>query len=339
MSESYPLIRYVIAGTLTRQYTLLPKGQAVIDQPGGSLISATGGLGMWDQDLGLIGRVGSDYPAAWLKTLTDRGFDVRGIKVLQVPIEQRAFAYYSDFETRSTTDPLAHFARLGLNVPQSLLGFNPPQPQIDSRTQPTNFTLRLNDFPGDYKDATAAHICPLDYLSHILLPSALRQGRVTTLTLDPGANYMLPAFWDDIPAVVKGLTALLVSEEKLTALFQGRSGDLWEMAETICAYGCEMIVIKRGGRGQYLYVHATRERWMIPAYPARVVNPAGAGDAFCGGFLAGYRKHYQPLQAALYGNISTSFMVEGHDPLYPLDALPGLAQARMEALRDSTHRM
>lgn len=339
LPESYPFIRYVLAGSLNRQYTLLPKGQTEFDQCGGSLAYAAGGLSLWEKNVGLIGRVGSDYPQDWLQKIESKGFDIRGIQVLKTPLELRSFACYSDYETRSTLEPLSHFARLGISVPSSLLGFNPQPPQIDSRTQPNDYTLRLNDFPTDYKDAAAAHICPLDYLSHLLLPSVLRQGRVTTLTLDPGENYMLPAFWDDIPAVVKGLTAMLVSEEKLTALFQGRSRDVWEMAEALCAYGCEMMVIQRGGRGQYLYVHASRERWVIPAYPSRMANPTGAGDAFSGGFLAGYRMYYQPVLAACYGNISASFMVEGNSPFYPMDAMPGLANARLEALRSTVHRV
>ena len=60
----------------------------------------------------------------------------------------------------------------------------------------------------------------------------------------------------------------------------------------------------------------------------RVVNPTGAGDAFCGGFLAGYRETYDPLEAALCGNISASLVVEGSGPFYALDVWPGLAEAR-----------
>jgi sugar/nucleoside kinase (ribokinase family) len=54
-------------------------------------------------------------------------------------------------------------------------------------------------------------------------------------------------------------------------------------------------VIKRGSRGQYLYNGSSRTRWIIPAYPVQMYDPTGAGDAFCGGFLAGYRSSYDPL--------------------------------------------
>jgi sugar/nucleoside kinase (ribokinase family) len=243
------------------------------------------------------------------------------------------FTAFSDEETRHTDAPVAHFARLNLPFPKSLLGYNPQPLQPDSRSQPSLRTIRMTEIPGSYLDATAAHLCPVDFLSHTLLPSVLRQGQVATITVDPAASYMNPIFWDDVQVMVKGVTGLLTSEEKLRSLFEGRSSDLWEMAEAIGSWGCEIIVIKRRGRGQFVYNHGNRSRWMIPAYPARVIDPTGAGDAFCGGFLAGFRSTYEPVDAALHGNISASLVIEGGGPFYALDALPGLAQARLEGLR------
>jgi sugar/nucleoside kinase (ribokinase family) len=98
------------------------------------------------------------------------------------------------------------------------------------------------------------------------------------------------------------------------------------------------VVIKRGAFGQYLYDSASHTRWIIPAYPARVVDLTGAGDAFCGGFLAGYHRTYDPLQAALFGNISASLVIEASDVFYALDSLPGLADARSQALKDMVRK-
>jgi sugar/nucleoside kinase (ribokinase family) len=171
-----------------------------------------------------------------------------------------------------------------------------------------------------------------------LLPPILRQGHVSTITIDPAATYMNPIFWDDIQVLVKGITAMLTSEEKLRGLFEGRTSDLWEMAETVASWGCDIVVIKRRGRGQYVYEHNGRSRWTIPAYPARIVDPTGVGDAFCGGFLTGYRLAYDPLEAALHGNISSSLVIEGSGVFYALDTLPGLAKARLEGLRGMARR-
>lgn len=333
-----PLLRFLIAGQLRRYYTLLPNGKSLLDVPGGGLLYAAAGLGIWASGIGLIGRVGEDYPQEWVQRFAQQGMDIRGVHVLPEAVDLRHFVAYPEGEAAVTENPVSHFARLGLQYPKSLLGYTPPATGIDSRTRAGPLTIRQNDFPADYLDATAAHICPLDYVSHSLLPAVFRRGQINTLTLDPGMNYMNPTFWDDIPVLLNGLNAFHVSEQKITNLFQGRSEDLWEMAETLSGYGCELIVIKLGSRGQYLYNGANHSRWIIPAYPVQVVDPTGAGDAFCGGFLAGYRETYDPLHAALTGNIAAAMVIEGTNPLYALDALPGLAKARFEALREMVRK-
>jgi cytidine kinase len=336
--SALPLLRFVIAGKLQRNYIITPQGKALLDIPGGSLLYAAAGLSIWETAIGLIGRAGEDYPQEWLASVGRYGIDVRGIHVLPEAVDVRYFLAHTDGDHSSTDNPVSHFARLGMPFPKTLLGYTPPSPQIDSRTRPGPLTIRQNSIPPDYLDATAAHLCPLDFLSHTLLPPVLRRGHINTITMDPGANYMNPTFWDDIPVLLNGLNAFLCSEEKLNNLFQGRSTDLWEMAETLAGYGCDMIVIKRGSSGQYLYDRTNHTRWIIPAYPVQVVDPTGAGDAFCGGFLAGYRSTYDPLQAALTGNVSAAMTIEGTHPFYALNAMPGLSKARLEALRETVRK-
>jgi sugar/nucleoside kinase (ribokinase family) len=333
--------RFILAGQLRREYIILPSGETRLDVPGGNVLYAGVGLGVWEPEPppAILARVGEDYPAEWLEEFTRRGLDTRGVRCLPQPLDLRSFTAYLSRTERARDDPVAHFARVGLPFPKELLGYRDTTSALDSRTRLLPTSLRQGDIPPDYLDASAAHLCPMDYLAHSLLPAVLRQAQFTTVTLDPSPSYMNPTFWDDVPALVTGLTAFLPSEEEMRGLFQGRSNDLWQMAEALAAYGCEIIVIKRGEGGQFMYDAASRARWEVPAYPSRMVDPGGAGDAFCGGFLAGYRRTYDPLQAALYGNISASLVVEGVGPFYARYALPGLAQARLEALKQSVRRL
>ncbi len=336
-----PSLRYVIAGQLKRDFGLIPGGKALVDVPGGNVIYAAAGFGVWEptEQVGLLARIGEDYPREWLFQFNQRGFDCRGVRVLPEAIDLRSFYVYTDNSIRLTEDPAAHFTRLQQPFPKALLNYTQPRNSYDSHSQLTSISLRQSDIPADYLDASAAHLCPIDYLTHTLLPAVLRQNGFTTVTLDPSAGTMTPTFWDDIPALVSGLTAFLPNEEELRKLFHGRSTDLWEMIEAITGYGCEIVVVKRGERGQYLYDRATRTHWEISAYPARVIDPTGAGDSFCGGFLAGYRRTYDPLQAVLYGSISASLTVEGSGAFYALDGLPSLAQARLDALKENIRKV
>lgn len=333
--------RFILAGHLNREFVILPSGQALIDVPGGNALYAAVGTAIWEPDPrpGIIARVGEDYPQEWLDTFADRGFDVRGVRVLPEAVDVRSFYAYPDRTTRLLDDPVAHFARLGLPYPKALLGYRVPNEHLDSRTHLSANSLRQGDIPVDFLEANAAHLCPSDYLTHSVIPAVLRQSQVATITLDPSPGYMNPTYWNDVPALITGLSAFLPSEEEVRLLFRGRSNDLWEMMEALAAYGCEIIVVKRGEKGQLLYDAGSRSRWEIPSYSARLVDPTGAGDAFCGGFIAGYRKVYDPLGAVLYGNISSSLVVEGSGPFFALDALPGLAEARLESLRQNVRKV
>ncbi|TLN16755.1 carbohydrate kinase family protein [bacterium] len=336
--ESVPLLRYLLFGQLSRDTILPLEGKPQVDIPGGSLFYSAAGLALWGNSCGLVGRVGEDYPQDWLTLFDRRQLDRRGVRTLPEALDVRAFYAYLDENTCQRDNPVSHFARLGEPFPKSLLGYANPTNSLDSRTQAAKLSLRMNDIPEDYLDATAAHLCPLDFISHSMIPPALRRGQMTTITLDPGEGYMNPIFWDDIPALVKGLSAFICSETKLANLFLGRSTDPWEMAEAIANYGCEFVVIKRGARGQYLYDSVSRVGWQLPAYPSKIVDPTGAGDAFSGGFLATLRETYDPLEAVLRGGVSASLVLEGSGPFYALDTLPGLPQARLESLRGMVRR-
>jgi sugar/nucleoside kinase (ribokinase family) len=334
-----PHLRFLVAGRLARCYTILPSGQTLEDVCGGAAVHAAAGVRIWEEGVGMIARVGSDYPQDWLDKAARSGIDPRGVRRLADPVDLRLFNAYPDAETKITENPVAIYANLDLSFPKQMLGYNPTVTQLDSRSRPGPLTIRQSDLPSDYYDATAAHICPLDFLSHTLLPPTLRGGHINTITLDPGEGYMDPSFFDDMPVILNGLTAFLCNEEKLARLFTGRTTDPWEMAEELAGMGCNLIVVKRGAAGQYLYDKAAHARWIIPAYPVQVTSLAGAGDAFCGGFLAGLRASYDPLIAALQGNISASFILSGSSPFFAIGAMPGLAEARLQALRDKVRRL
>ena len=324
---------FVIAGRFAREYILPPVGQPLLDALGGDLLYAAGGLALWEASIGLIGRVGEDLPRQWLRDLQTRGVDTRGIKVLPQSLDLRTFIAYNDFEHRSQSSPVSHFARREMTFPKALLGYQ-AQPKSDNLLTPT-----ISDIPKEFLDTRAIHLCPMDFTTQSQMTAAFKGGSVSTVSLDPAPEAMIPALAKDLRILLQGVTIFLPSEEELRALFWGMTHDLWEMAEAVSVYGCEVVIVKRGAYGQLVYDAAGKHRWEVPAYPARLADPTGAGDAFCGGCLAGYQKTFHPLEAALYGSVSASLKLEGSGPFYPLDVLPGLAEARLQALKEMVRKV
>ncbi len=330
---------FVIIGRIAREFILPAAGQPLLDNPGGNALYAAGGLMVWEKEIGLLTRIGEDYPRTWLKDLEARGMDVQGVLILPQSMDLRSFIAYDEKFSITHSNPVLQFARRELPFPKSLLGYqSSPEVQQDAKKPDPLVPLPV-EIPRDYLEAGAVHLCPLDFMSHNQLAQVFKAASVNTVTLDPSPGYMSPPFYKALRVVLSGLTAFLPSEEELRALFWGETHDLWEMAAALGDYGCEVIVVKRGARGQLVYDVQGKHKWEVPAYSARMTDPTGAGDSFCGGFLAGYKKTYDPLQAALYGNVSASLKIEGSGAFYPLDVLPGLAEARLHALKDLVRKV
>lgn len=333
---------YLLLGQLSREYLITPEKKYFIDQKGGNLLYAAGGSALWLEnrnEIGLVTRVGEDFPRSWIEELSAQKFNIEGIKILPEEIDLRSFRAYTDIRSSSTKDTIGHFAQLGITFPKSLLGYRDPHNKVDNLDFLSKTSLRESDLPKDYQYASAAHICSIDFITHSLMPTILRGKGLTTITLDPGSSYMNTNFWEKLPSILPGLTAFMPSEEDLKEFFRGRSEDIWEMIETIGDWGAELVIVKRGEKGQYLYNSSTKTKYEIPAYPSRMVDPTGAGDVFCGGFLIGYKKTFDPVQAVMYGNVAASFAVEGSGSFYANEVLPGLPQARLERLKDSIRRI
>ncbi|HEY5730421.1 MAG TPA: carbohydrate kinase family protein [Anaerolineales bacterium] len=326
-------IHYIVIGQLAREYILPEKGLPRLDAPGGSLLYAAVGLGVWESGVGLVGRAGDDYPRAWLNDVKSRGFDTSGIHILRQNLDVRQFIAYNESFEVNRVNPVSHFARRQMTVPKSLLGYQPDKKQDEA------VTLTVRDIPDDYLSARAAYICPMPLVTQTQLIAGLKRGDVHSFILDPSHVTMTPTSRRELPALLNGVTAFLPSEEEMRNLFQAETHDLWEMAEAISLYGCEYVVIKRGKYGQMLFNVGTREKFEIPAYPVRMEDPVGAGDSFGGGFVSGFCKNYDPLEGVLYGNVSASLTVEGGGAFHPLEAMPGLAEARLSALRQMVRKV
>jgi len=331
-SGSFP--RFVIAGCLNRDFILPISGEPSLNTLGGNLPYAAAGLKLWGMTAGLLARVGENYPQEWLQEIKNQGFDTHGIKVLSREIEHRRFMAHADLQAPHTQNPVQQFAGRGMAFPTELLGFRPRSISHDSRTKPLEQSIQISDVPQEYLEASALHLCPIDYLSHMILPSLFRQGQATTISLTPSPGYMTSSFWEEIPGLLSEITAFITPEEHIRNLFRGRQTDLWQMAAILADFGPEYVLIRTDAWSFYVFDRVSGNRWVVPLYQTKVVDPTGAMDAFAGGFLVGYRKTYDPLEGALMGSVAASLVMEGTGPFYALDAMQQLITLRLNALRD-----
>lgn len=322
----------VLFGRVERDTIINAEGKAIVDQPGGNLLYAAAAYQVWGDVPGLVARVGNDFPSDWEQTLSTQRLDMRGIVRLEQPYDLRRFMAYSDVVTAHRENPIRHFARHNLSFPKSLLGYQAPVELLDSKRERNLLSLRPEDIPAEYGGAMGAHLCPLDYYSHRLLPATLRERGTEVITLDAGRGYMHPDFMGEIAELVNGLTVFLTTEERLLTLFANRSQDSWKLIETLGSFNCKAVVVHSVHRGQWLLDVEARKRYQIPPYPARLSDITHASSSFCGGFVAGLLRTQDFLRATLYGNALQSLAMEGSGAFYVGETLPGLAESRLQSL-------
>ncbi len=330
---------YLFLGPLNRDYILPPEGRPLLDVPGGPVLYAAAGAALWGGSVGLVARVGEDFPRAWLDDLAARGWDVRGVRVLPQPLETRRVLVYDATGHLSAEQPPTAFARRGVAFPKALLNYAPHPLRRADLDKPTPHSLRVSDLPPNLAEVRAAHFCPHDFVTHSLLPAALRAEGVPLVTLEPSPAYMDPLFFDHMPSLVNGLSVFIVGEKPLRALFGQRTADLWEMAATIGQWQVAYVLIRRRRGEMWLYDVASGRRWVLSGYPVRRVAPTGVGDAFAGGFLVGFRETFDPVQAMIRGAAAASVALETRGALALLETLPALLHARADVIARSVRQV
>jgi len=324
---------YICCGGLRIDYLITPDRQAHVREMGGNALYAAVGARVWSDHVGLLARVGENYPTGWLDALKQHGLDVSGIRVVPGWQDMRTFYAYTDPHTRTDTDPATHFARIGLPLPDDLRDYVHSTPGQDNPDEYEPLAVRPGDWPSAYDGARALHLSPISIRTHTHLPARARLAGVTQITADPGERYMVPRLRSHIEALLQDLDAFLPSEMEVHSLL-AEGVDLWDAAVEFARQG-PRVVIKMGDRGARVYERDSNRRTHVPPYPAHVVDVTGAGDSFCGGFMVGLATTGDPIRAAMYGTVSASFAIEGYGALYALSADSTEARRRLVYLEQA----
>ena len=103
------------------------------------------------------------------------------------------------------------------------------------------------------------------------------------------------------------------------------------MLERLLRTGVGAVALRLGGEGAL--VATGSDGWCIPAYPADLLDPTGAGNAFSGALLAGRAVGAGLKTAACGAAAAASFMIGQHGPPGDLLAVKAEWQRRRDWLR------
>lgn len=272
-------------------------------QPGGNVLFSALGARIWLDQVGLLARLGNDYPRERLKEIEARGICL-GLREVDVPTLHDWTLYE------------AHGARQFIN-------------HLNSGTN-EDATLSADELPPGHLDGRAYHIAPVPTHQQAALVAKLkRPGRL--ISLDPHESWIV-GHEAAIFKMLEDVDLFLPSEVEARHLYGSNAPE--QAAREFAKCGPKAIVVKIGTEGSILYDAVRDELTHIPIYPSKATDPTGAGDAYCGGFLAGYWLTRDPLTSALYGTVSASYVVEAIGALATPQPTVAEALERVQALRE-----
>jgi sugar/nucleoside kinase (ribokinase family) len=289
----------VLAGNLLVDDIVLADGTTLLGEAGGAVLHAALAASLWNCRVGIVSVAGSDYPRATLDTLAARGIDLGGIRPLDRP-GGRAWLLH---------EPSARRVIHHLDSPS----------HADISPTPA-------DIPADWLHARGIHLAPMPLERQLELArgidTATRQ-RGPFLSLDPFEILRdeTTARWREPLAHVD---ALFAGEDDLRL-----SAPADAAVRNLAGDRLRLLVLKQAERGGTLHDRQTdaTHRWQPRALD--VVDVTGAGDAFAGGFLAGWLTKADIPRSIAQGVVAASFVLEDWGSRGLARATPALARRRL----------
>lgn len=278
-----------VVGGMTLDDLVLSDGTVHRRVPGGNALYAALGAHIWGVASDICSFVGRDYPPKVLDYLQDRGIRTQFIARTGLGSIRLWILYEEDgrrqIHLQHDSATLTSLADIATEALERMLR-GPDRPAV----------AHIAALPVGVQSAIAR------VLTHAGVPFALdaleAKGSVGGDLLD-----FLDIAKDIAPQ------AFLPSREEFALLFGTESSPQFRAWSATTP--TSTLVIKDGGHGSILFAPPNGPAMHIPALECLVKDPTGAGDAYCGGYVAGMVMGNDPLKCAVMGTVSASYAVEG----------------------------
>ena len=243
---------------------------------GGGGLYAASGIRLWHQDVTIYSTVGTDFEA---RLLTPCGFDSSGLLVTDLPTP-RAWQVLEEDGRRTQVpriSPDDWFDQL-VRIPAA-------QP-IPTTLKALHFLIRGHRLEAKFVEA--------------LVAAGVTLGAEPIVAEDNTAEEI-----DTLKRCLPYFAIFSPDERGAAALVGERPAK--EQLRILAQLGPQIVALRQGKDGALIYERARDKFWRIPAAPAKVVDVTGAGNAFCGGLLAGWVETADIRQAAAPGERQCRF--------------------------------
>jgi ribokinase len=319
----------VTVGGLTVDNVVAADGRVALAQAGGNGAYAAAGALMWQPRVGLVSCAPASYPGETVARLQAQGVDLAGVAWAEAHPTGCAWFLYDGAGRREEglASPPEALAEAGLPVDRltaaqvarwrALLAQRGAPDETSYSGFRDRHPLTPAQVPAAWLDARGVHLAPSRLPVMLEMAARFASGGARVIA-DPGWQLAEHAL-DDLAPLLARLDAFLPSEVELRALVPGAAAG--EGLARIAALCPGAVAVKLGPDGALVWDRDAGAPVAVPAIPVRTVDPTGAGDSFCGGFLAGLVETGDALEAARFGAISAARVVGrfGADGALPPD--------------------
>ncbi|MGC8787931.1 MAG: carbohydrate kinase family protein [Anaerolineae bacterium] len=298
------MVDYVVIGNIIIDDIVLPDGTTRMNTLGGAGTHAVMGIRVWSDRVGFVSAVGADFPADHWAALLASGVNLAGVRRENLPTP-RAWQLFEEDGKRTEVFRTEFEDLLRLEAEPS-------------------------HFPPAFVGARGVYI--LSDRSDTLHSwvSFLRSKGVTLILWEPSPYWMNPRQREGFAALLKEVDIVCPDLESACCLYD--EADPYALLQAMHRDGAHLVALRMGKQGS-LVAERGGQVYVIPIWPAKVVDVTGAGNAYCGGLLVGYTETGDAHTAGLYGAVSASFAVEQFGPIPWRPDLSQEAHRRLERLQ------
>ncbi|MDE0306542.1 MAG: carbohydrate kinase family protein [Albidovulum sp.] len=290
----------VCFGNFSIDDIFLPDGNERRACVGGDAVFAALGARLWEPSTEIVAPVGNDLPDAVLQSIADAGFRVDLLGRRPYPTLHNRVVYDSCGGREWT-----------LFASEEIFHELSPRP---------------SDIPEQFLEADAFLVLAMTLTAQETLLEFLRKSTRAVLALDLQEDYIF-GNEDRILKLLTKTDIFLPSAEEVHRLI---GIDDWSSAARYFAsLGPSLVIIKLGNEGCLVFDANQDTVLQIPPFTVSdILDTTGAGDSFCGGFVAALTgKRWNVKKAARAGAISASYAIAS----YGIDSL--LAATAKNAMR------
>lgn len=330
------MIRLFTAGGVILDTVVAPDGTLGPRSMGGNAVYSAAGARLWLDGVGIVGRLPGNYPRDLVAQLAATGIDTQGLHAEAECVTEGEWFFYRTDGSRADhlhaplDEPLPYPPGTRLDAPacrrlEDQLRARPATGR-DFASFRRSHPVRVEDVPPAYWQARAVHLGANRPDQQVAMAQELARAGLA-VSVDPGSNAAIyPAA--ELASLFRAARAFLPSERELEALAPGLG--LASGLQQLRMNGAPTMVVKLGTRGAG-WLGPEGELDLLPALRVAALDPTGAGDAFCGGFLAGLVLFEDVRAAICLGTVSASFAVEAFGPFHLLGTSRHSARARLNA--------